>query len=29
LCSQNAILLAQIVNVEQLMLVHPAGNGDQ
>jgi len=29
LCSQNAILLAPIVNDEQLMLVHPAGDGDQ
>jgi len=29
LFSQNAILLAQIVNDEQLMLVHPAGDGDQ
>jgi hypothetical protein len=26
---QNAILLAPIVNDEQLMLVHPAGDGDQ
>jgi hypothetical protein len=29
LFSQNAILLAPIVNDEQLMLVHPAGDGDQ
>jgi hypothetical protein len=29
LFSQNAILLAQIVNDEQLMLVHPGGDGDQ
>jgi hypothetical protein len=28
LFSQNAILLAQIVNDEQLMLAHPAGDGD-
>jgi hypothetical protein len=28
LFSQNAILLAQIVNDEQLMLVHPTGDGD-
>ena len=29
LFSQNAILLSQLVNCEQLMLVHPAGDGDQ
>jgi hypothetical protein len=29
LFSQNAILRAKIVNDEQLMLVHPAGDGDQ
>jgi hypothetical protein len=28
LFSQNAILLAEIVNSEQVMLVHPTGDGD-